>query len=555
MPLPFLGYVGGVAAVAAIAGGPDEVARLLQEAGIVSLLSIVAGALCAIAAGVVAAVSGPRPLTTGLAAVPWIGSACGALLGAITVAEVIPVVNVADKATLAAAGCAEVLSSVIVGGSLGAGALLGAACAAAVRGVMAEHHNRDGSGAADLAGAAVSVVVAGAAIWSVMTAWWLREVLRFRASVSPADVAKAALVEPPQFMDAAAVIAVLGLAGLVSLAATRGPRVRLAGAAPGLAPALLAVVGAASVAIVGAALPADVDAVGAKLLVAEGTDAGRIADATRLSRGGTIASPVESDGLRSFRVALADDVDAATLRAAIVGAEEAKLSTLTLVTAPPTSPAPSDVVHPFLAVLDGVARGTETTFELCAVVDAFRGATVVVGDVWGIAPGDERPVITVGEGGVPDALAEAVADAINERDVCLVVGEPAQTLQAALALHKAGARLGLMSSMPPPPPPTDDVGAGILEKATIQNVIRGAQGDIRDCYERLLATSPTSQGKLTMQVVIGTDGGVTDVEVVSDTVASNELQRCVTKRIARLRFPRPVGGPVVVNYPFVFQPG
>ena len=50
------------------------------------------------------------------------------------------------------------------------------------------------------------------------------------------------------------------------------------------------------------------------------------------------------------------------------------------------------------------------------------------------------------------------------------------------------------------------------------------------------------------------DGAVEDVATGSSTLRDEEIERCLMTRVRALRFPRPDGGTVKVEYPMVFYP-
>lgn len=95
-------------------------------------------------------------------------------------------------------------------------------------------------------------------------------------------------------------------------------------------------------------------------------------------------------------------------------------------------------------------------------------------------------------------------------------------------------------------------GAGALDPALIQRVMRAQVKKVKACYEAELARDPSFETKLTARFVIGTSGAV---ETVSLTTASGKpsLDTCVIGALKRLRFPAPKGGKVTVSYPFVFK--
>lgn len=96
---------------------------------------------------------------------------------------------------------------------------------------------------------------------------------------------------------------------------------------------------------------------------------------------------------------------------------------------------------------------------------------------------------------------------------------------------------------------------GSLDKDVIRRIVRRHVSQVRYCYEKLLVSEPTAEGKVTVRFVIGTDGSVSTAEVDGNTTGSSDLGKCVVKAVTRWKFPKPTGGSVSVTYPFVLTPG
>ncbi len=104
-------------------------------------------------------------------------------------------------------------------------------------------------------------------------------------------------------------------------------------------------------------------------------------------------------------------------------------------------------------------------------------------------------------------------------------------------------------------PPGDPAVSGGLTAQEIMAVIRANLNQIRHCYEQLLQRSPSAAGKITVNFVVSTSGGVQTVNVQDSSIDDASMRGCVTGRISRWAFPKPRGGqPVTVSYPFVFNP-
>ena len=98
-------------------------------------------------------------------------------------------------------------------------------------------------------------------------------------------------------------------------------------------------------------------------------------------------------------------------------------------------------------------------------------------------------------------------------------------------------------------PPAID---GELDPAVVANTVRQRMAAIKACYERGLKRNPNLGGKIVLIWTITPAGTVTDVDVDSDTMGDASVVDCIKSMIKRWRFAAPAGGPVEVQFPFVF---
>ncbi|MEP6860067.1 MAG: AgmX/PglI C-terminal domain-containing protein [Deltaproteobacteria bacterium] len=93
-------------------------------------------------------------------------------------------------------------------------------------------------------------------------------------------------------------------------------------------------------------------------------------------------------------------------------------------------------------------------------------------------------------------------------------------------------------------------GTGDLDQATIRRYMNRNIEKIRYCYEHELLAHPGIEGTVTVQFFINPTGGVTGSKGAGfdATVAG-----CVGDVVGNIAFPRPNGGGVQVNYPFIFH--
>jgi len=95
---------------------------------------------------------------------------------------------------------------------------------------------------------------------------------------------------------------------------------------------------------------------------------------------------------------------------------------------------------------------------------------------------------------------------------------------------------------------------GSLDSDSIARVVRSRMRMVQDCYERELKRDPGLAGKIEIEFTIGEDGSVTEARVATNKMGSDEVAQCIVSRIQRWKFPKPKGGSVTVNFPFIFAP-
>jgi len=67
----------------------------------------------------------------------------------------------------------------------------------------------------------------------------------------------------------------------------------------------------------------------------------------------------------------------------------------------------------------------------------------------------------------------------------------------------------------------------------VSEVVNRHNSSIQYCYQRELKQYPDLKGKLVVRFTIGTDGKIKDVKVISSTLNSPSIERCVISRIKR----------------------
>lgn len=97
--------------------------------------------------------------------------------------------------------------------------------------------------------------------------------------------------------------------------------------------------------------------------------------------------------------------------------------------------------------------------------------------------------------------------------------------------------------------PKVDGGPG---KAAIARAIKKNRAGFRYCYERGLGRNPTLAGRVVVTFTIANNGTVVASRKVASSLGDAEVEQCVARRMAQVRFPSFPGGKAVVTYPFQF---
>ncbi len=134
------------------------------------------------------------------------------------------------------------------------------------------------------------------------------------------------------------------------------------------------------------------------------------------------------------------------------------------------------------------------------------------------------------------------------------------------SLHASASASALASVAPPPsvsavadaaPPPTVAHPAlpveGKLPDGAAQKVIGDHNAQVRACYNEAVRRNPALEGTLVVRFVIGLDGAVKSVSDGGSTIHDPVFRSCVWDEIRTWRFPKPVGGDVIVDLPYRFE--
>ncbi|RMH00186.1 MAG: energy transducer TonB [Deltaproteobacteria bacterium] len=93
---------------------------------------------------------------------------------------------------------------------------------------------------------------------------------------------------------------------------------------------------------------------------------------------------------------------------------------------------------------------------------------------------------------------------------------------------------------------------GQLSKALIDREVRRHRAQIAFCYNKQLLRFPNLSGKVVLSWIISMDGSVRNARVKSSSLGNRDAESCMVRALESWKFPKPEGGVVQVDYPFVF---
>ena len=93
---------------------------------------------------------------------------------------------------------------------------------------------------------------------------------------------------------------------------------------------------------------------------------------------------------------------------------------------------------------------------------------------------------------------------------------------------------------------------GQLSKALIDKEVRRHRAQIKFCYNKQLQRLPNLSGKVTLSWIIAMNGAVIKPKVKSSSLGNSDAESRMIRSLNSWKFPKPQGGVVQVDYPFMF---
>jgi len=95
--------------------------------------------------------------------------------------------------------------------------------------------------------------------------------------------------------------------------------------------------------------------------------------------------------------------------------------------------------------------------------------------------------------------------------------------------------------------------SGTIDAFVVREKIRKDLPKINRCYESALRYEPELAGKISVRFAVVRTGYVKGVQVLENTTGNDKVERCVTRVVSAIRFPRRrTGKSLRFTFPFVF---
>jgi hypothetical protein len=95
---------------------------------------------------------------------------------------------------------------------------------------------------------------------------------------------------------------------------------------------------------------------------------------------------------------------------------------------------------------------------------------------------------------------------------------------------------------------------GEVDKKLIEAVVEKNHLQLQVCFEHALKRDRSLHGKMEWKWILTTQGEIVDLNLVSSTIRSSQMTKCVKQKILGWRFPKPKKGSIEITYPFFFTP-
>jgi hypothetical protein len=95
---------------------------------------------------------------------------------------------------------------------------------------------------------------------------------------------------------------------------------------------------------------------------------------------------------------------------------------------------------------------------------------------------------------------------------------------------------------------------GKLDPRLVEKTIEKNRFELQLCFELALRRNQQLAGEMEWRWRLDTRGRISELQLVESTIKDRRMIRCIRRKIARWKFPRPRRGSVQISYPFHFAP-
>ncbi len=99
-----------------------------------------------------------------------------------------------------------------------------------------------------------------------------------------------------------------------------------------------------------------------------------------------------------------------------------------------------------------------------------------------------------------------------------------------------------------------EIDSADVDQAKLGAFVRARMSLLKACYENALKRNPALKGRMRIRFTILETGGLADITTAVNSLGSSEVAACIVNTMRTWRTPFKPGGPVTVEYPFVFSP-
>jgi len=102
--------------------------------------------------------------------------------------------------------------------------------------------------------------------------------------------------------------------------------------------------------------------------------------------------------------------------------------------------------------------------------------------------------------------------------------------------------------------PKSEPETGKIDVREVKRIFGTSDVAMQKCYERSLKNNPGLEGRVSLEILIRSDGTVGTAKARPITLKNSSVFDCMERQAMTLKFPAPAGGSVRVNNPYTFTP-